>query len=361
MELLTGKDAHAACVGGGVYACGGGGWLDHGLQNGQLAVTLGKPKLVPIDEIKDEGVIVTISAIGAPAAEGWEMWPRDYIRAFELIRDAIKEPIVGVMNAQNGYSSSVNCWLPAAAHDIPIVDAAGDVRAHPTIKMGAMGYANDSEFKTVQAVVGGNRADGRYLEVVAHGNLFRTANILRKASVESGGFIASARLPLPVAVVKERAALGSISLAIRTGKAMLNAESKGAAAVIEAILEQTGGRILGQGTVTEATLHTDGGFDHARFFVDSPKGMITIYVMNEHMAVDCDGERLATYPDVISLLDVNTGLPLPAGKTIKGMRVAILVVDYRKLPTSASALDPAAFPEVEKTLGIELSRFVFHV
>ena len=202
MDLLSFEDARAACIGGGVYACGGGGWLDHGLQNGQLATTLGRPRLASIDELPQDGVIITVSAIGAPAAPGWEMWPRDYIRAFELVRDAVDAPVVGVMNAQNGYSSSVNCWMPAAHFDLPIVDAAGDVRAHPTIKMGAMGYAGEPGFRTVQAVVGGNRAAGAYLEVVAKGSLFRTANILRAASVESGGFIASARLPLPVPVVK---------------------------------------------------------------------------------------------------------------------------------------------------------------
>jgi uncharacterized protein len=354
MRILTAQDVEAACLGGGVFACGGGGWLDHGLQNGHLAVTFGRPKLADIKEIPQNGLIVTISAIGAPASDDFEMWPKDYLKAFELVRDAAEEmyrlPVVGVMNAQNGYSSSVNCWMPAAAFDIPVVDAAGDIRAHPTIKLGAMGYANDAQFQTVQAVVGGKRALGAYLEVVAKGNLFRTANILRVASVQSGGFIASARLPLPVKIVRERAALGAISWAIKLGEVMQAAQLKGARAVINAVTKTTGGKILLEGEVASVQLRTEGGFDHAQYTVQTSKGEAALYLMNEFMAVEMNKKRLATFPDTISVLDHATGLPLKSGDIKQGTSVFVLHVPYQKLPVSKGVLDEACYPELEQTM-----------
>ena len=382
MRTLTFDDVEAACLGGGVYACGGGGWLDHGLQNGHLAVTLGRPKLASIDEIPQHGLIVTISAIGAPASDDFEMFPKDYIKAFELVRDAALEltglPVVGVMNAQNGYSSSVNSWMPAAACDLPVVDAAGDVRAHPTIKLGAFGYADDPLFRTVQAVVGGKRDLGAYLEVVAKGSLFRTSNILRAASVQSGGFIASARLPLPVAEVRARAALGAISCALELGHAMMAAD--GARAKLNAVVRVTGGEIRLEGQVTAASLRTDGGFDHAQYSVvssgtassraassraasskksSSAGRKAKLYLMNEFMAMDVGGQRVTTFPDTISVFDVTTGLPLKSGEIKVGMNVAVLVVPYQKLPVSRGVLDKSAYPELEVALGIELMRYVF--
>ena len=240
MKRLTIEDAENACLGGGVFACGGGGWYAHGLQNGRLAVTLGRPVMVGIGEVPQDGLIVTISATGAPASDDFEMWPRDYIRAFELVRDAAEAEtglrVVGVMNAQNGYSSTVNSWMPAAATGLPVIDAAGDVRAHPTIKLGAMGYAGQPDFQTVQAAVGGKREAGMFLEVLLRGSLFRTSNVMRAVSVQAGGFIASARLPLPVSVVRERAAHGSVSAAIRVGEAMRAAQEQGnGEAVLDAI------------------------------------------------------------------------------------------------------------------------------
>jgi uncharacterized protein len=362
MRILNTNDVEAACLGGGVFACGGGGWLEHGLQNGHLAVTLGRPKLADIAEIPQEGLIVTISAIGAPMSDDFEMWPKDYLKAFELVRDAAEDmyrlPVVGVMNAQNGYSSSVNCWMPAAAFDLPVVDAAGDIRAHPTIKLGAMGYADDASFQTVQAVVGGKRALGAYLEVVAKGNLFRTANILRVASVQSGGFIASARLPLPVKVVKERAALGAISWAIKLGEAMQKAKSEGAEAVIQTIAKTTKGKVALEGEVTEVSLCTEGGFDHARYRVNTNKGAATLYLMNEFMAVDVDKKRLATFPDTISVMSQESGLPLKSGDIKKGMHVSVLHVPYKNLPVSKGVLDKTCYPELEQTMNIPLLKFL---
>lgn len=362
MRILTAHDVEAACLGGGVFACGGGGWLDHGLQNGHLAVTLGHPKLADIKEIPQDGLIVTISAIGAPMSDDFEMWPKDYLKAFELVRDAAEEmyrlPVVGVMNAQNGYSSSVNCWMPAAAFDVPVVDAAGDIRAHPTIKLGAMGYADDAQFQTVQAVVGGKRALGAYLEVVAKGNLFKTANILRTASVQSGGFIASARLPLPVKTVRERAALGAISWAIKLGEAMQTATAEGAAPVIAAITKTTKGKIAIQGEVTEVSLRTEGGFDHARYKVKTAKADATLYLMNEFMALDIGQKRVATFPDTISVLNQETGLPLKSGDIKKGTSVAVLHVPYKKLPVSKGVLDKACYPELEQTMNIPLLKYL---
>lgn len=363
MRELTVQDAEDACLGGGVLACGGGGWLDHGLQNGRLSVTLGRPKLVSIDEVPQDGLIITITAIGAPASDDFEMWPKDYIKAFELVREAAQallgRPVVGVMNAQNGYSSSVNCWMPAAAFDLPVVDAAGDVRAHPTIKLGAMGYASEPHYQTVQAVVGGKRAEGAYLEVVARGSLLRTANILRAVSVQAGGFIASARLPLPVTIVKERAALGAISTAIELGAAIRAAQPQGGTAVTKAITRTLGGEILALGEVTDARLYTQGGFDHAQYTVQSGRRQLRLWLMNEFMAADVDGERHSTFPDTLSVLDAESGLPLKSAEIKPGRRVAALHVDHRQLPLGQGVLDRAAYPELEAAMGIDFQRYVF--
>ncbi|MBV8773177.1 MAG: DUF917 family protein [Deltaproteobacteria bacterium] len=357
MRQLDEAAVEAACLGGGVYASGGGGWFDHGMQNGLLAVRLGRPRLATIDEIPQEGVIVTIAAIGAPAAADWEMQPRDYLRAFELIRETIHEPIVGLMNGQNGYSSTVNCWLPAALYDIPAIDVAGDTRAHPTIKLGSMGLASDPLFRTVQTQAGGNRAQGSYLELVIKGNIFKTSNILRRASVESGGFIASARLPLPVAYVRKHGALGAVSLALSLGEAIRAARDRGADAMISAILRSAGGRILGNGVVRKPELRTEGGFDHARYTIVGDGDPFTVYTLNEIMAVDHGSERVATFPDVIALLSLDTGLPLPVSHLHDGTSVAVFQVPKAQIPLSSSVKDPQAYPELEQIIGIELSRY----
>jgi DUF917 family protein len=67
MRVLTMDDVIAAVKGGSVFASGGGGWVDHGLEIGGAAVTIGQPKLVSVDELPDDAIIVTATAIGVPA------------------------------------------------------------------------------------------------------------------------------------------------------------------------------------------------------------------------------------------------------------------------------------------------------
>src|ERR1700689_250132 len=182
MRDLDLQAVHAAVAGGSVLAAGGGGWVDHGLLVGRTAIQSGTPRLATLDEVDPEAMLATVSAIGAPAAVGWEMRPRDYVRALELLMAGGEEPTLGTVTAQNGSSTTCNGWVASAVLGTLVIDAAGDGRAHPTGKMGSFGLAANPEHVTVQAVAGGNRAQGRYLEVVTRGSVAHTANVLRTAS-----------------------------------------------------------------------------------------------------------------------------------------------------------------------------------
>ena len=138
---------HAAVTGGSILAAGGGGWVGHGMLVGTTAVQYGTPRLASLDEVDPDAMIATVSAIGAPAAKDWQMLPGDYVRALELLMDAVDEPIVGTVTAQNGSSTTCNGWVASAVLGTLVIDAAGDGRAHPTGKMGSFGLAADDELR----------------------------------------------------------------------------------------------------------------------------------------------------------------------------------------------------------------------
>ena len=103
-------------------------------------------------------IVVTVTAIGAPASPNREIRPLDYVRALQLVARELDRPVVAVMTAQNGSSTTLNGWIQSAILGVQVLDAAGDVRAHPTGKLGAMGLTTRPGYETVQAVAGGNRA-----------------------------------------------------------------------------------------------------------------------------------------------------------------------------------------------------------
>jgi DUF917 family protein len=205
-RILTMQDVEAAVRGGSVFACGGGGWAEHGRELGSLAVTIGRPELVTMDEVPDDAWIATAAAIGAPGGlTDWQMLGIDYVKAAQRLQDALGERIYGLIIGQNGMSSTLNGWLPSAVLGTKVVDAVGDIRAHPTGDMGSLGLAGSPE-PMIQCAVGGNRASNSYMELTVHGATGKVSPVLRKAADMAGGFIASCRNPIRASAMQRWAA-----------------------------------------------------------------------------------------------------------------------------------------------------------
>ena len=362
-RILVARDVEAAVKGGAVFAAGGGGFADHGRMLGTAAVNAGTPELVTMDEVPDDAFIATAAAIGAPAGTTqWQMLGIDYVKAVELAQRELGAPIYGLMIGQNGKSSTLNGWLPAAVLGTKVIDAVGDLRAHPTGDMGSIGLANSPE-PMIQSAVGGNRANNAYIELVVRGATAKVSPILRRAADMSGGFIASCRNPVRASYIKKHAALGGVSLALALGEAIRAAEPKGGTAVIDAICRQMQGSIIGQGKVVrKAVQYTSEAFDIGTIRIGEGGSALVLYVMNEYMAVedmaveDGGGRRVASYPDVIATLD-RDGVPVSIGEINEGMELLVLRIPKDVIPLSSSVTDPSVYPVCEKALGIDLAGY----
>jgi DUF917 family protein len=357
-RILRARDVEAAVKGGSVFAAGGGGWADHGRMLGTAAVNAGCPELVTMDEVPDDAWIATAAAIGAPAGTTqWEMRGVDYVRAVQLVQEALGAPIYGLMIGQNGKSSTLNGWLPGAILGTKVVDAVGDIRAHPTGDMGSIGLANSPD-EMIQSAAGGNRANNSYIELVVRGATGKISPVLRTASDMSGGFIASCRNPVRASYVKKHAALGGISIALALGEAILAAEPKGGTAVIDAICRETQGTIVGQGKVTAKNVrYTNEAFDVGTIGLGTGASAVTLHVMNEYMAVDdAQGGRIAGFPDVITTLN-RDGIPVSVGELREGDDLLVLRIAKDVIPLSSSVTDPSVYPIVEAALGINLTDY----
>jgi DUF917 family protein len=348
---LTYEDAVDGIWGGSVLACGGGGWVSHGELMAGAATQAGAPVLASVDEISDNALVVTVTAIGAPGAPDWEIQPQDYVNALQLVMDRCPSPVVAVLTAQNGASTTINGWIQSATLGVKVLDAAGDVRAHPTGKLGGMGLTDRLDYRTVQAVAGGNRKLHGELKLVTEGSIVTTSNVLRDVSVRVGGFIAAARNPVEAAWVKKHAAIGAITYALDLGRAMRAAAPSGARAVIDAACKETGGTIIAEGPARiTRPMRTHGGFDHGSFTVDG----LELRYLNEYMTADRGRARVATYPDVITTMSMKTGRPATISEIREGDDLAVFHVHRRHLPLSSSTRDRIALAEVEEIMGVEL-------
>jgi len=358
MRELTIEDARWAVLGGGVFACGGGGWQDHGELMGQLATTLNRPVLAGVDELPEDSWVATVTAIGAPAAPDWEIRPIDYVDALRKLIELSPHPIAAVITGQNGYSTTLNGWIQSSALGVKVLHAPAPPPAPPTGRLGSLGLTTREGYETIQVVCGGNRALHGHLLSINIGRVDTCDDVLRDISVRSGGFIASARNPVELDWVKQHAALGVISLALDLGRAMEDAgagKPRAGKRVITRVADFLGGEIVDEGPLGhEAELVTRGGWDHGTFRV----GEHTVPYLNEYMAIEGPSGRVATYPDTIFILRKDNGLPLAVKDAVEGLDVTLVKVAATALPLSSSAVDRVAVGECEDIMGIDFLRYL---
>jgi len=351
--LLTRDSVQKAALGGAFLGGGGGGSMEMGMAMGELALSVGEPRLVSLDDLKPDDLIVTVSMVGAPAAKDQYVKPADYVTALRAINERLGGRVGGLISSENGGAASLNGWFQSAMTGIPVVDAACNGRAHPTGIMGSMGLDTLPDFHSIMAAVGGDPAKGRRVQVVVEGDLGPVDRMVRQAAVEAGGMVAVARNPVPAAYVKENGAPGAISLALELGGIIAETRAKGGRAVAAALADRLDGMILAEGRVTGYRLETTGGYDVGQLEVEG----LRLTFWNEYMTADRDGQRLATFPDLIATISADTGLPVSSATIGDGQRVVVVAVPKARMILGAGVRRAEALKPVEAVLGEELVRY----
>ncbi|WP_419887047.1 DUF917 domain-containing protein [Neobacillus niacini] len=336
---LDKKIVEYAVYGGAVLGGGGGGWIEDGLQIGRLALDVGQPELLTVEELSDEDLLVTASLVGAPAAKDKFVKPIHYSRALELLSQKIGKPIQGIITNENGAGTTVNGWFQSAVTGIPVIDIPCNGRAHPTGSMGSMNLSEQEDYVSHQAAVGGKGSN--YMELSVSGSLDKASTLIRKASIEAGGLLAVARNPVTVAYAKAHGAAGAIQQAIQVGEALLSHVGE---AAIDAVVSTLGGKVVTEGTVTDFVLETTGGFDVGTVTINDS---YELTFWNEYMTIEKNGERFGTFPDLIMTLDARTAEPIVSAAIQKGQQIAVIAAPKEKLILSSTMRNQKLLKPIE--------------
>lgn len=358
MMRLTEEAVRSAVLGGALLGGGGGGSPEAGERLGTLALEVGVPSLVALDELPDDAILVTVSAVGAPAAAGQLTKPMHYVRAVQLLLQAGVK-VDGLVTSENGGLATINGWFQSAALGIPVVDAPCNGRAHPIGLMGSIGLHQLPGYLSRQAAAGGNPDTGRYLEVVVAANLAEAARLIRQAAVSAGGLAAVARNPVAADYARKHAAVGAIQQAMELGRTMREALDQGPQQMVDRACALLGGRVLTRGTVQGVQLQTAGGFDVGKVVVGSGRQVHELTFWNEYMTVESEGERLATFPDLIATVESGTGAVVTTAAIRRDQEVTVLHAPRERLILGAGMKDPALYEQAEKALSRPIVSYVF--
>jgi DUF917 family protein len=171
----------------------------------------------------------------------------------------------------------------------------------------------------------------------------------RACVVAQGGGAMLATAPMQAHYVHQYGIPKTYTKAIAIGEAVIRAR-KQQEDPIAAVCALEGGRRIFNGKITDLKRHLRGGFAVGDLtlsgFDDCAGQTAGVAIQNEFLLFSRDGKVEVTVPDLIVLLDVDTGYPITTEVLRYGQRVAVIAIPCHDLLRSARALEvvgPAAF------------------
>jgi uncharacterized protein len=318
-------DLDDIAVGGAILGTGGGGDPYIGKLMAQQAIRAHGPvRLIDVDEIRDDELAVPCAMMGAPTVMV-EKIPAggEIMTAFRKLERFLGKKIGAVLCAEAGGLNSTIPFVVGAAAGLPVIDGDGMGRAFPEIQM--VTFTLHGVLATPMVIVD-DKGNSILLETVDNK---WTERLARTATVEMGGSVLIALYPMTGKTAKTATVRGTLSQARRLGQ-ILRESRVSHADPVAAIQSELHATTMFHGRVTDIERRTVGGFARgkARFSgVDDDRGhSYRIEFQNEFLIAERDGEPIVTTPDLITLLDIDTGTPITTETIRFGLRVAAIAI-----------------------------------
>jgi DUF917 family protein len=335
--LLNSGNLPAMARGCAVLGAGGGGDPHIALLMALQAIEeLGPVRLVDLDELNDDGLIMSCGEIGAPTVSLEKLQRGD---EGNRLRDALERlwgrPVAALMCAEIGGGNGLVPVSWAARANLPLVDADGMGRAFPEVPQVTMELAGISPNPAVMTDERGNLVvfqaiDGHWLE-----------RMERAGAVEFGGMASSTEYCLTVAEARTATVRGSVSLAIRIGEVIASAVHDPVGTLVASL----GARRLVGGKIADVERRTTKGFVRGSVLVEGlgdDKGrLLRLELQNENLLALERGEVLASVPDIITVLDSESAEAIPTERVRYGQRVTVIAFPCDPVWRTARGLEMA--------------------
>ncbi|WAM19957.1 DUF917 domain-containing protein [Rhodococcus sp. JS3073] len=310
-------------IGATILAVGGGGDPYIGKLLAREAIRkYGPIPVIDLADVPDDARLAFVAGLGAPGVLN-EKLPRaeEIIAAVEVLEDHLGYRFTHLVPGEAGGLNAILPATAAAAHGIPMVDADGMGRAFPYMDL-------------VTPTLHGGRISpmsivdehGNRIVLTSETNAWAEA-IGRAAMVASGCMTMTALYPMTGAQAKQWLVGGTVSLAARLGRTVRTARADHRNPV-DAIVDEHGAVRLFDGKVVDVARRIEGGWNRGEAVLDGIDAFggqsMRVGFQNEYLIATLGGETVATTPDLIMTVILETGEPIPAEEIRYGYRVAVL-------------------------------------
>jgi DUF917 family protein len=244
---------------------------------------------------------------------------QESLAAFEALQEVLGREITHTMPIEAGGLNSTMPFTVAARLGLPVVDADGMGRAFPEVQMVTASIYGIAATPMALADEKGNRVvlehtlDNRWTERFA-----------RSVTVDMGSTALVAQYALSGAQLREAMVPGTLRLATELGARVRSARAEHEDPVA-AIVEHLGGALLFTGKIVDVERRTVAGFTRGRARVEAPGGEeLVLEFQNEFLVARRGAEIVASVPDLISVVEADSGEPTTTEELRYGFRVAVV-------------------------------------
>jgi hypothetical protein len=322
--LVTEHDLDDIAVGAAILGTGGGGDPHIGrLLAAQALRTHGPVRLVGLDRLADDATLLPVAMMGAPTVMLEKLPSSDQAStAIDALSTYLGRRATGLVCMEIGGLNALIPLMAAATLGLPLVDGDGMGRAFPELQMTLPTLYDVAATPMSIADDKGNR--GIFDTVDNHW----TERLARSVTIDMGCATMVSLYPMTGAQARESLVGGTLTLCAELGRAVGAARSAHEDPVA-AVARTLGGVTLFHGKVIDVSRRTESGFARGQAVIeglnDHRGERITIDFQNENLLVSRDDEVLATVPDLICVLEADTGLAVTTEHLRYGHRVRVVV------------------------------------
>jgi DUF917 family protein len=337
------------CAGATVLGTGGGGSPELGLSILNRLLQMGKEvRLVSVEEVPDDEIVVHPAMVGSIApSKAKERDVEEYIdrilseegplwSGLRTLEDILAKRVYATMPVEiGGYNTPVAAILAALA-GLPFVDGDTIGRSKPELMMQTYTIHNVPITPMVLTDMKGNSV------VVRKVAGFRDAEKIARTLAVVGNGIIAVRCPVMGKVLKRTIIPGGVSRAMEIGRALREAESHHRDPV-PAVIQASGGREFFRGEVKRFEWEDRDGFLWGTITIRGESGYmgheLKVWLKNENLLSWFDERPHVLTPDLICILDAETGRPITNSNMKEGRRVAVFGIPSHPFWRTREAID----------------------
>lgn len=345
MRHVEFHEIEAIALGASLYGTGGGGdpYVGKLIAMNQMR-RHGPVRLVGLDTLADDDLVVPVALVGAPTV-ALEKFPstQQFVGTLRAIERYFGRPATAVMCAEAGGLNSTIPFAVASEVGLPLVD--GDLmgRAFPEIQMTLATLHGVAASPMALCDDKGNAA---VIETVS--NRY-TERFVRALATEMGGSACTALYPMSGRQARDVVIDGSLTMLQRAGETLLAAR-RDKRDPVTTLIAELGAHRLFDGKIVDVERATAGGWNRGTATIASFRGeadrRCQLRFQNEFLIAEVDGAVVATTPDLIALLDLETGEPVTAELIRYGLRVVLIAfpcVSQWRTPSGIELVGPRYF------------------